>query len=59
MQASTLGENLGWQGGEAKHGEQRSLGDLLLEELYSSVGEGWEREDDITPLTPRRSAARS
>jgi serine phosphatase RsbU (regulator of sigma subunit) len=42
-----------------EHGEERSLGDLLLEELYSFVGEGWEQEDDITLLTLRRSAARS
>ena len=41
----------------AEHGEERSLGDLLLEELYSFVGEGWEQEDDITLLTLRRSAA--
>jgi serine phosphatase RsbU (regulator of sigma subunit) len=40
----------------AEHGENRSLGDLLLEELYSFVGEGWEQEDDITLLTLRRSA---
>jgi serine phosphatase RsbU (regulator of sigma subunit) len=43
----------------AEHGEQRSLGDLLLEELYSFVGKGWKQEDDITLLTLRRSAARS
>ena len=43
----------------AEHGEERSLGNLLLEELYSFVGEGWEQEDDITLLTLRRSAARS
>ena len=43
----------------AEHGEERSLGDFLLEELYSFVGEGWEQEDDITLLTLRRSAARS
>ena len=36
-------------------GEERALGDLLLEELYSFVGEGWEQEDDITLLTLRRS----
>jgi serine phosphatase RsbU (regulator of sigma subunit) len=42
-----------------EHGEERSLGDLLLEELYSFVGEGWEQEDDITLLTLRRSATRS
>jgi hypothetical protein len=35
------------------------LGDFLMEELYSFVGEGWEQEDDITLLTLRRSAARS
>jgi serine phosphatase RsbU (regulator of sigma subunit) len=41
----------------AKHADgERSLGDLLLEELYSFVGEGWEQEDDITLLTLRRSA---
>jgi serine phosphatase RsbU (regulator of sigma subunit) len=27
----------------AEHGEERSLVDLLLDELYSFVGEGWER----------------
>src|SRR5215211_2215183 len=40
----------------AEHGEKGSLADLLLEELYSFVGEGWEQEDDITLLTLRRSA---
>jgi serine phosphatase RsbU (regulator of sigma subunit) len=42
----------------AEHGaeEERSLGDLLMKELYSFVGEGWEQEDDITFLTLRRSA---
>jgi len=39
----------------AEHGEKRSLGDFLLEELYFFVGEGWEQEDDITLLTLRRS----
>ena len=39
--------------------EERSLGDLLLEELYRFTGEDWEQEDDITLLTLRRSAARS
>jgi serine phosphatase RsbU (regulator of sigma subunit)/predicted ester cyclase len=43
----------------AEHGEKRSLGDLLLEQLYTFVGEGWEQEDDITLLTLRRSAALS
>ena len=40
----------------AEHGKERSVGDLLLEELYSFVGEGWEQEDDITLLTLRCSA---
>jgi serine phosphatase RsbU (regulator of sigma subunit)/predicted ester cyclase len=40
----------------AEHGEERSLGDVLLEEFYSFVGEGWEQEDDITLLTLERSA---
>jgi serine phosphatase RsbU (regulator of sigma subunit) len=39
----------------AERGEERSLGELLMEELYSFVGEGWEQEDDITLLTLRRS----
>ena len=39
-----------------EHGEERALGDFLMEELYSFVGEGWEQEDDITLLTLRRSA---
>jgi ketosteroid isomerase-like protein len=43
----------------AEHGEERSLEDFLLEELYSFVGEGWEQEDDITLLTLRRSASLS
>jgi serine phosphatase RsbU (regulator of sigma subunit) len=43
----------------AEHGEEGSLGDYLLEELYSFVGEGWEQEDDITLLTLRRSASLS
>jgi serine phosphatase RsbU (regulator of sigma subunit) len=42
----------------AEHGaEERSLGNFLLEELYSFVGEGWEQEDDITLLTLRRFAS--
>jgi len=41
----------------AKYGEERSLGETLLEELYSFTGgEGWEQEDDITLVTLRRSA---
>jgi serine phosphatase RsbU (regulator of sigma subunit) len=43
----------------AKHGEKRSLGESLLEELYSFVGESWEQEDDITLLTLRRSTSLS
>jgi serine phosphatase RsbU (regulator of sigma subunit)/predicted ester cyclase len=43
----------------AEHGEEISLGNILFEELYSFVGEGWEQEDDITLLTLRRSAAHS
>jgi serine phosphatase RsbU (regulator of sigma subunit) len=43
----------------AHHSEERSLGDSLMEELYSFVGEGWEQEDYITLLTLRRSAART
>jgi len=41
----------------AEHGAEKALGDSLLEELYSFVGEGWEQEDDITLLTLRRSAS--
>jgi serine phosphatase RsbU (regulator of sigma subunit) len=40
-------------------GEERSLEEALLEELYTFVGEGWEQEDDITLLTLRRSASSS
>jgi serine phosphatase RsbU (regulator of sigma subunit)/predicted ester cyclase len=41
----------------SEHGEEgRSLGELLLEELYSFVGADWEQEDDITLLTLERSA---
>jgi serine phosphatase RsbU (regulator of sigma subunit)/predicted ester cyclase len=43
----------------AEHPEGRALGEYLLEELYSFVGEGWEQEDDITLLTLRCSATRS
>jgi serine phosphatase RsbU (regulator of sigma subunit)/ketosteroid isomerase-like protein len=43
----------------SKHGEERALGDILLEQLYSFVGEGWEQEDDITLLTLRCSAPSS
>jgi serine phosphatase RsbU (regulator of sigma subunit) len=43
----------------AQHGEERSLGDYLLEELERFTGEGWEQEDDITLLTLERSATLS
>src|SRR5918993_231470 len=39
----------------AEQGEDRSLGEFLMEELYTFVGDGWEQEDDITLLTLRRS----
>jgi serine phosphatase RsbU (regulator of sigma subunit) len=39
----------------AHHSEEGSLEEVLLEELYSFVEEGWEQEDDITLLTLRRS----
>jgi serine phosphatase RsbU (regulator of sigma subunit) len=39
-----------------EHTEEKSLGDFLMEELYSFVGEGWEQEDDITLLTLECSA---
>src|SRR5215218_4843202 len=43
----------------AEHAEEGSIGDFLIEELHSFVGEGWEQEDDITLLTLRRSASLS
>jgi serine phosphatase RsbU (regulator of sigma subunit)/predicted ester cyclase len=44
----------------AEHGaEEGSLGNILLEELYSFTGEGWEQEDDITLLTLECSPTRS
>jgi serine phosphatase RsbU (regulator of sigma subunit) len=43
----------------AEHAEEGPLVDVLLEELYSFVGEGWEQEDDITLLTLRHSSALS
>jgi serine phosphatase RsbU (regulator of sigma subunit) len=42
----------------AELGQERSLGDLLLEDLSSFTGEDWEQEDDITLLTLRRSGPR-
>jgi serine phosphatase RsbU (regulator of sigma subunit) len=41
----------------AGHGEERSLGDFLLKQLYSFVGEDWEQEDDITVVTLLRVVA--
>ena len=41
----------------AEHREEGSLGDLLLRELYSFVGEGWDQEDDVTLLTLERYPA--
>ena len=43
----------------AEQGEEGSLEETLLEELYSFVGESWEQEDDITLLTLRRFPSRS
>ena len=43
----------------AEHGEESSLGDFLLEKLYSFTGEGWDQEDDITLLTLERLPIRS
>jgi hypothetical protein len=43
----------------SEHGEEESLEEALLEELYSFVGEGWVQEDDITLLTLRRFPPRS
>jgi sigma-B regulation protein RsbU (phosphoserine phosphatase) len=40
----------------AEHGEEQALGDFLLEELYTFVGEGWEQEDDIMLVTLERLA---
>jgi serine phosphatase RsbU (regulator of sigma subunit)/predicted ester cyclase len=40
-----------------EHAEEGALVDVLMEELYSFVGEGWEQEDDITLLTLRRFAS--
>jgi predicted ester cyclase len=43
----------------SEHDSERPLGDFLLEELYSFVGEDWEQEDDITLLTLRLSPSLS
>jgi len=43
----------------AEHAEEeKPLGEFLMEELYSFVGQGWEQEDDITLLTLERSPIR-
>jgi serine phosphatase RsbU (regulator of sigma subunit)/predicted ester cyclase len=41
----------------AEHTEEGALGEYLLEELYSFVGEDWEQEDDITLITLRYSSS--
>ena len=38
----------------AEHGEEGSLVDFLMEELYSFTGDKWEQEDDITLVTLQR-----
>ena len=44
----------------AEHAEEeRPLGEFLMEELHTFVGEGWEQEDDITLLTLKRSSSLS
>jgi serine phosphatase RsbU (regulator of sigma subunit) len=43
----------------AEHAEGGPLGEFLMEELYTFVGEGWEQEDDITLLRLRRTPSRS
>jgi serine phosphatase RsbU (regulator of sigma subunit)/predicted ester cyclase len=44
----------------AHHAEEEgSLGEFLMEELYTFVGKGWQQEDDITLLTLQRSASLS
>jgi serine phosphatase RsbU (regulator of sigma subunit) len=43
----------------AERGEERYLGEYLMEDLYAFVGEDWEQEDDITLLTLRRSVSPS
>ena len=54
------GEMFGFPRLRALISEQReevSLGDLLLRELYSFVGENWDQEDDVTLLTLERYPA--
>ena len=40
-------------------GDEGSVEEALLEELYTLVGEGWEQEDDIILFTLLRSSALS
>jgi serine phosphatase RsbU (regulator of sigma subunit) len=44
---------------DADAAEKRSLVELLMDELRSFVGKGWEQEDDITLLTLTRRASLS
>jgi serine phosphatase RsbU (regulator of sigma subunit)/predicted ester cyclase len=39
----------------AEHAEGEALVNLLMEELYSFTGNGWEQEDDITLVTLQRA----
>jgi serine phosphatase RsbU (regulator of sigma subunit)/predicted ester cyclase len=39
----------------AEHAGERSLVDLLMDELRSFTGDGWEQEDDITLVTLQRT----
>jgi serine phosphatase RsbU (regulator of sigma subunit) len=43
----------------AEYDGESALGEFLMEDLYSFVGEGWQQEDDITLLTLRRSVSLS
>jgi serine phosphatase RsbU (regulator of sigma subunit) len=44
---------------DADAAEERSLVELLMDELRSFTGKGWEQEDDITLLTLKRPASLS
>jgi serine phosphatase RsbU (regulator of sigma subunit) len=44
---------------DADAAEKRSLVELLMDELRSFTGKGWEQEDDITLLTLKRRASLS
>jgi serine phosphatase RsbU (regulator of sigma subunit) len=43
----------------AEHAEGEPLVELLMDELRSFTGKGWEQEDDITLLTLKRTASLS